>query len=213
MDIGLKIKNARIDNGFTQEEIAEKLGVSRQSVSNWENNRSYPDIISVTKLSDIYSISMDELLKEDTKMLEHLEKNTNVVKKKSMIIKIVEICSFLLIWICCTLSFLTQGKDISVNSQIAINIVILPLIYYLFSLIISFDKSWGNFKYGLPFIFGLMNFITLIASNYTYSGNVTSMFVKTYVFTCFAVFSIGFVLSCFGIIMASIFLKITKIKK
>lgn len=80
MEIGKKLKNARIEAGLTQEKAAEKIDVSRQTISNWENEKSYPDIISVIALSDLYSISLDELLKGDQKMAEHLEESTNVVK-------------------------------------------------------------------------------------------------------------------------------------
>ena len=80
MEIGKKLKNARIKAGLTQEKAAEKIDVSRQTISNWENEKSYPDIISVIALSDLYSISLDELLKGDQKMAEHLEESTNVVK-------------------------------------------------------------------------------------------------------------------------------------
>ena len=80
MEIGKKLKNARIEAGLTQEKAAEKIDVSRQTISNWENEKSYPDIISVIALSDIYSGSLDELLKGDQKMAEHLEESTNVVK-------------------------------------------------------------------------------------------------------------------------------------
>ena len=80
MEIGKKLKNARIEAGLTQEKAAEKIDVSRQTISNWENEKSYPDIISVIALSDLYSVSLDELLKGDQKMAEHLEENTNVVK-------------------------------------------------------------------------------------------------------------------------------------
>ena len=73
-------KNARIESGLTQEKAAEKINVSRQTISNWENEKSYPDIISVIALSDLYSVSLDELLKGDQKMAEHLEESTNVVK-------------------------------------------------------------------------------------------------------------------------------------
>ena len=52
MDIGAKIKNARITAQLTQEQVAEELGVSRQTLSNWENGRTYPDIVSVIKMSD-----------------------------------------------------------------------------------------------------------------------------------------------------------------
>ena len=80
MEIGKKLKNARIEAGLNQEKAAEKIDVSRQTISNWENEKSYPDIISVIALSDLYSVSLDELLKGDQKMAEHLEESTNVVK-------------------------------------------------------------------------------------------------------------------------------------
>ena len=85
MEIGKKLKNERIEDGIkkaglTQEKAAEKIDVSRQTISNWENEKSYPDIISVIALSDLYSVSLDELLKGDQKMAEHLEESTNVVK-------------------------------------------------------------------------------------------------------------------------------------
>ena len=80
MEIGKKLKNARIEAGLTQEKAAEKIDVSSQTISNWENEKSYPDIISVIALSDLYSVSLDELLKGDQKMAEHLEESTNVVE-------------------------------------------------------------------------------------------------------------------------------------
>ena len=86
MEIGKKLKDARMRSGFTQESVAEKVNVSRQTISNWENEKSYPDIISVFELSNLYSISLDELLKGDEKMMEHLEESTNVVKSTRKLI-------------------------------------------------------------------------------------------------------------------------------
>lgn len=86
MEIGKKLKDARMKSGFTQETVAEKLHVSRQTISNWENEKSYPDIISVIALSDFYSISLDDLLKGDREMMEHLEECTNVVKSTQKLI-------------------------------------------------------------------------------------------------------------------------------
>lgn len=86
MEIGKKLKDARMRSGFTQESVAEKVNVSRQTISNWENEKSYPDIISVIELSNLYSISLDELLKGDEKMMEHLEESTNVVKSTRKLI-------------------------------------------------------------------------------------------------------------------------------
>ena len=44
MEIGKKLKNARVQSGMTQENVAEKINVSRQTISNWENEKSYPDL-------------------------------------------------------------------------------------------------------------------------------------------------------------------------
>ena len=86
MEIGKKLKDARMRSGFTQESVAKKVNVSRQTISNWENEKSYPDIISVIELSNLYSISLDKLLKGDEKMMEHLEESTNVVKSTRKLI-------------------------------------------------------------------------------------------------------------------------------
>ena len=80
MEIGKKLKDARMKSGFTQETVAEKINVSRQTISNWENEKSYPDIISVIELSSIYSISLDDLLKGDERMEE--ENKISVYIKK-----------------------------------------------------------------------------------------------------------------------------------
>ncbi|MCC0636147.1 MULTISPECIES: helix-turn-helix domain-containing protein [unclassified Clostridioides] len=97
MEIGKKLKNARINSGLTQEKVAEKINVSRQTISNWENEKSYPDIISVIKLSDLYSISLDELLKGDNKMIEHLKESTNLVNSNKKLITAIIINIILLI--------------------------------------------------------------------------------------------------------------------
>ena len=68
MEIYTKLKEARTRAGLIQEEAAERISVSRQTISNWENGKSLPDIVSVMKMSDLYQVSLDELLKGDQKM-------------------------------------------------------------------------------------------------------------------------------------------------
>ena len=65
MDIGKKLRDARNAAKLTQESAAELLGVSRQTVSNWETGKTYPDIVSVIRMSGLYSVSLDCLLKEE----------------------------------------------------------------------------------------------------------------------------------------------------
>ena len=49
---------------LTQESAAESVGVSRQTMSSWENGKSFPDIVSIMKLSDLYDISIDDLVSD-----------------------------------------------------------------------------------------------------------------------------------------------------
>lgn len=86
MKIGVKLKEARLQVGLTQENVADEIQVTRQTISNWENEKSYPDIVSVIKLSTLYNISLDKLLKGDEEMIEHLEKSTNIVKSNQKLI-------------------------------------------------------------------------------------------------------------------------------
>ncbi len=77
MDIGLQIKKFREQHKISQEELALKIFVSRQTVSNWETNKSCPDIKSLITLSNIFNVSLDDFIKEDIKeMREIVEKAT-----------------------------------------------------------------------------------------------------------------------------------------
>ena len=101
MEIGRKLKEARQMSGLTQENVAEKLNVSRQTISNWETEKFYPDILYVLQLSDLYQVSLDELLKGYERMIQHLEDSTNVVKrnKKILLAFICNICLLFLFFI------------------------------------------------------------------------------------------------------------------
>ena len=86
MKLGENILKLRKQNGLSQEQLGEKVNVTRQTISNWETEKSFPDIVSVIKLSTLYNISLDKLLKGDEEMIEHLEKSTNIVKSNQKLI-------------------------------------------------------------------------------------------------------------------------------
>ncbi len=65
MNLGKQIKKHRETKGLSQEELAEKIYVSRQTISNWENEKSYPDIHNILLLSVFFDVSLDELVKGD----------------------------------------------------------------------------------------------------------------------------------------------------
>lgn len=63
MTLGAKLKELRTQMGFTQEQLAEKLCVSRQAVTKWESDKGMPDIQNLQMISELFNISLDELVK------------------------------------------------------------------------------------------------------------------------------------------------------
>lgn len=80
MIIGEQLRDARQQHQLSQEQIAEMLGVSRQTISNWETSKSYPDVERVMRLAEIYHLSLDELLRGDQQMVKTWMAETNVVR-------------------------------------------------------------------------------------------------------------------------------------
>ncbi len=74
MEIGKRIGEIRKRNNLTQEELAGKYSVTRQTISNWENGKNYPDLDTLVKISDDFNISLDDLLKDDRNMIEGITK-------------------------------------------------------------------------------------------------------------------------------------------
>ncbi|MGX7245924.1 helix-turn-helix domain-containing protein [Enterococcus quebecensis] len=74
MNIGDKIKEQRLKKELTQEQLSDLLNVSRSTVSSWEVGRNYPDLETIVAISDLFGISLDNLLREDTEMAKDLSK-------------------------------------------------------------------------------------------------------------------------------------------
>ena len=129
MEIGKKLKEARLNRDLTQEVIAEKLNVSRQTISNWENEKSYPDIISVIDLSNLYSISLDDLLKGDDAMMEHLQESTNVVKSNQKLLRAI-ILNIIVVILLVTLGMLLPSKSYYLVMIFCLAIVSSSLLLY-----------------------------------------------------------------------------------
>lgn len=89
MQLGQTIQKIRKENHLTQEEFAEIFHVTRQTVSNWENEKSYPDLLTLVAISDNFHISLDKMLKEDIKMTEKLNKEIHWAKHMRMIFAVV----------------------------------------------------------------------------------------------------------------------------
>ena len=152
MEIGAKLRQARIAAGLTQEQTAEALGVSRQSISNWENEKNYPDIVSVVRLSDLYAVSLDALLKEEAPMsdyLDYLEESTNTVRSRREQSLLILLCVYLGIW--------------AVSDAMGYGIVflwlVLPVAAFVISLLIGRGGYGGRQGWLLPLVFGTMHML------------------------------------------------------
>ena len=89
MEIGKKIMNLRKKNGFSQEELAEKVDVARQTISKWELGETSPDIKQAKKLARIFKVSLDELTDNDIKDI-LVEKTSNTEKLAGIILKLMK---------------------------------------------------------------------------------------------------------------------------
>lgn len=118
MNLDDKIAKIRKDNKMSQEDFAEIFNVTRQTISSWENSKSYPDIESLIKLSDKFNISLDILLKENIDMVKDIDKKVKDNKKLKTII--ILIISFILIimLILVSIKVIDKKQTISLESEL-----------------------------------------------------------------------------------------------
>ena len=82
MLIGENIRFYRQQHALSQEELAEKMDTSRQTISSWENGKTYPNIQSLISLSNIFNTSVEDLIKEEVEdMKQSVERNTHPLKR------------------------------------------------------------------------------------------------------------------------------------
>ena len=96
MELGKQIYELRKKANLSQEQLAEKVGVSRQTISKWELGETAPDIKQAQVLSQVFSVSLDELTGNDTKEVIY-EKVSNTEKLAGLIIKVIKIWGIILL--------------------------------------------------------------------------------------------------------------------
>ena len=201
VDIGGKIKKSRTDAKITQEQAAQALGISRQTISNWENERSYPDIVSVLKMSDLYSVSLDYLLKGEGPMkdyLDYIEESTNTVKSKTRLSKLLLVLSYLVIWAFNIMaSWRFSAGSITEAQAGGVQWLMLPAVTIILSLLIGKNNYWGKHKWLAPIGFGLMLMLSVYASyGMRESLNFNRVDLQTLSF-----FFIGMIASMIGMVL------------
>lgn len=111
MEIGKRIIEIRKQHGLTQEEFAERYHVTRQTISNWENGKSSPDLETLVSMSEDFTVSLDAMLKGDKEMVRQISREQKhgrnfILKLAVVVLSIVLIAAGL-----CALGNTTRPLD------------------------------------------------------------------------------------------------------
>lgn len=167
-----KMKLYRYQKGWTQQDVAERLLISRKTISSWENGRSYPDIFMLVQISDLYHVSLDDLLREDHEMINNYKEEHAMNAKKDNTFTISYIINFLA---CIYFLFQTIGlvKTTSLSSiwRVVLGVMVgiaLLNVYYLISKC-DWKMVKGQEKVGMIITFIIISVLLMKISDYRFN--------------------------------------------
>ncbi len=177
MNIGNKLYELRKDQNLSQEEVAEKLNVTRQTISKWETNQSMPDLDKIVPICELYGISSDTLLKGTTKIEQkEVSRSDNSIRKEKA--KIISISVFLyfisVIWIIISDSLKEMNENIKVSIFLLIcAFATVYLIYKFMSLPKEKIEKPKKYKVLDEMISLIFTFLYLVVSFITHAWGIT----------------------------------------
>lgn len=127
MQLGERLQKIRSDNNLTQDELAGMLHVTRQTVSNWEHEKSYPDLESLIKISEHFNISVDMMLKEDSKMTNEIDRSIKWSNRLKMLPFIMGLC----VW-----EFLVFEIFLDISLGLLVGAIVLAIASFIGSIMI-----------------------------------------------------------------------------
>lgn len=167
-----KMKLYRRQKEWTQQDVAERLLISRKTISSWENGRSYPDIFMLVQISDLYHVSLDDLLREDHEMINNYKEEHTMNAKKDNTFTISYIINFLA---CIYFLFQTIGlvKTTSLSSiwRVVLGVMVgiaLLNVYYLISKC-DWKKVKGQEKVGMIITLIIISVLLMKISDYRFN--------------------------------------------
>lgn len=143
MDFGEQLRKIRTDRGLTQEQVASRLNVSRQTISNWENNKNLPDLEMVVEISMAYKLSLDQLIlggESMNNMTEKLIKDGSETRRaKINLISLLIGAALLCIGALCILMKASSVEYIDAQGFLHENFFLLPIgFFFIFSGLVTF---------------------------------------------------------------------------
>lgn len=216
MDIGNNIRLARICAGLTQEQAAERLLVSRQTISNWENNKTIPDALQVQSICSEYGVSAewlinDKVVAEQESQLDNPEAEPFSLGANTL--KFLTI-GYLGCWILCVLCFWLGGSSGAFALFYALLVlrILFPVATFVASVLLGFLNCYPLYRIFYIFGFGLMHsllpYFTYSFANTILSGNFHALDMEQFFFgLCLSAVGIlfGWIIRFFSMLMTKWF--------
>ena len=106
MEVGMRIKEHRTQLGLSQDDLAQRIYVSRQTISSWENDKTYPDVQSLLILTQVFGTTVDDLIKGDVEaMTKTIDNDVRLMKRLSLVmLGFIVLMLAALVWMCVQLT-------------------------------------------------------------------------------------------------------------
>ena len=174
MSIGRRLYQARVASGLTQEQAAEKLCVSRQTISNWENDKTVPDVVMAQRITAAYGIQMNTLFMDEASMNAQYENSSRPISTRTGKERLrVVLLSYLCVWLGCILFFwiFAQGGGFAAFYAIFIYYIIFHSASAVFAFLFGLLKTDMKSLFYLLLIFGLAHLLLPYFTFSVASGN------------------------------------------
>ena len=154
-EIGAKLREARLAANMTQEQAAESLKVSRETLSNWESGSACPNMTSITRMSKLYKVDLDDLM-EETHYTDCLKASAGEIKSKTKVPKIIVLASYLFIWILTVAMYFVMDPGDAMGYSLVFFWGVIPVATFVVSFVIGLKSLWGKLGFIAPIILGVM---------------------------------------------------------
>ena len=212
MDIGSNIRSARVRAGLTQERAAERLLVSRQTISNWENNKTIPDALQIQSICSEYGVNAEWLINDKTVDVQEPQLGKRDDEPFSLganTLKFLTI-GYLGCWILCVLCFWLGGSSgaFALFYALVVLRILFPVATFVASVLLGFLNCYPLYRFFYIFGFWLMHsllpYFTHSFANTILSGNFHALDLEQFFFgLCLSATGIlfGWVIRFFSMLM------------
>ncbi len=152
MTLGEKLQQIRTAADLTQEEAADAVGISRQTLSNWENNKSYPDARGIGLLSELYGVSVASVITEDTQK-NPLSRATG----RKWLYQCIQVALYIVLWGAMIAVFWLGGNSVHVLFSLMATYGLMPILTVAFGTWLGADELWKWGKWLFVLLGGVTN--------------------------------------------------------